>query len=174
MRHLRRNRRQHAGQERRAGARNHRQPVRGRGLSKPGHPHQGQCAHAARAAAGRPQPVLQGLARGLALPPGQALERAPRRLARGLQPRIADFGALRGALLRLHRLHRNRAHRTGHGRHLQRHRTPALVDQRGPSTSKKRAKAPRAWPPALPSSSASCKTTAKPSAGCRRPQRPPA
>ena len=83
VRHLRRDRRQHAGEDRRAGRGDHRQPVRGGRLPEPRHADQGQHADARGAAARRPESLLQGAAGGLAASPGQALGAAQARAARG-------------------------------------------------------------------------------------------
>ncbi len=52
--------------------RDHRQPVRGGRLSEPRNPDQGQHAHAEGAAARRPEPVLSGVAAGMASSPRAA------------------------------------------------------------------------------------------------------
>ncbi len=117
VRHLRRDRRQHAGEDRGAGRGDHRQPVRGGGLPEPRHAHQGQHPGARGAAAGRPEPLLQGAAGGLAPPPGQAVGAAEARAARGARSGLAHHGARGGALLRLPRL---RGDRRGRGRRASR------------------------------------------------------
>ena len=127
VRHLRRGRLQHAGEVRRAGRRDPRQPVRGGGLPEPRHAHQGQHADARRAAARRAEPVLQGAAGSLAPPPRQAVEGAQDRR----RPGHRDPDPEGGGVLRLPRLHRDRAGRAGR-RRLLRQGEARLVDREGP------------------------------------------
>ena len=86
VRDLRRDRRQHAGEDRRAGRGDHRQPVRGGRLPEPGHADQGQHAGAGSAAARRPQSLLQGAAGGVAPSPGQAVVRSASSISAAASP----------------------------------------------------------------------------------------
>ena len=77
VRHFRRSRRQHAGQGRRPGRGDHRQPVRGGGPAKPLHADEGQHAGSRSASARRAEPVLQRSAGSVAPSPRRNLGRTP-------------------------------------------------------------------------------------------------
>ena len=133
VRHLRRDRRQHAREDRRAGRGDHREPVRGGGLPEPGHAHQGQHPVARGAAAGRPEPLLPRPAGGVAPPPRQAVGAAEDRAPRGTRRGLLHHGARRGPLLRLSRLRGDRGGGAGRRRGLRGARPPALVGGGGPA-----------------------------------------
>ena len=134
MRHLRRDRREHARQDGRAGRGDHRQPVRGGGLPEPRHADQGQHADARGPAARRAQPVLQGAAGGVAASPGQALgaaqDRAARRAATPADCIVVPEEALYYACLGCVEIGAGRARGR---RRLPGTRQAALVDRRGPA-----------------------------------------
>ena len=109
VRHLRRGRREHPDQVRRAGGGDRRQPVRGGGLPESQHADQGQHADARRTVVRRPEPVLPRPAGSLAPSSRQAVEGTEDRCRSGQR----DPGAERGGVLRLPRLHRDCRRRTG-------------------------------------------------------------
>ena len=85
VRHLRGGRREHARQVRRHGRGDHREPLRGGGVSEPRHAHQGQHADAGGAPARRSQSLLQGPPAGVASSPDGSLGKPPRVDARSMR-----------------------------------------------------------------------------------------
>src|SRR5882724_1416420 len=131
VRHLRGDRRQQPRQDRGAGRGDHREPLRGGGVPEPRHPHQGQYPGPGGVVAGRAEPLLQGIAGGLAPPPRQVVGAAEARAARGARSRVAHHRARGGALLRLPRLRGDRGGRGGRHRGLSGPRPAALVGRGG-------------------------------------------
>ena len=142
VRHLRRDRREHPGEDRRARRGDHREPVRGGRLPESRDVDQGQHAVARGAPARRSQPLLQGVAGSVAASPRQALGAAQ---ARSGRPRagLTHRGAGRGALLRVPGVRRDRRRRKARGRDLSRTREARVVGRDGAARAEGQGRRPR-------------------------------